>query len=330
VPFHFPSGKDLVKIICHFGRPGESSDCKWKPEGLDRSMEETFRLLKTEFGKTKVENFADRLKGAVSIDAFLEHQYKDFEKIGKAAIAAALLPFERQESLFEDMQKNWYQLLWSRLAADAPFDKFEDNKLRVITFNYDRSLEYYLFTMLEKTYPDKEEHEYVVRMPKIIHVHGQLGCLPWQPGADQKNSVPYDAIKGAYEQKQQHSYSQGHPVDDVIKRYFDCARKRIRVIHDDDEDTDDLKQAREWIKSYQRLYFLGFGYHPNNLHKLQVQKLRPVNSFTKGTIQGLSRERKQDAATLTHYSTWRGWPAAPPTLYDGGNYDFLHDHVDLT
>ena len=171
MPFGFPSGQILVDIICHFLRPGESFDCEWVPSWLSTQMNETVKLLRNTFEWRRIEDFAERLDGEESIDAFLEDKTGDFVDIGKATIAAALLPFEREQALFHDFMarrllkafkgredpvgttKNWYQLLWR--ALEAPFEEFQDNKIHIITFNYDRSLEHYLFTRLKRRYPGK-------------------------------------------------------------------------------------------------------------------------------------------------------------------------------
>ena len=48
----------------------------------------------------------------------------------------------------------WYEYLWRRLQDETGGDleKLMQNKLSVITFNYDRSLEHFLFTAIKATY----------------------------------------------------------------------------------------------------------------------------------------------------------------------------------
>ena len=140
------------------------------------------------FSAGGVAKFCDALllSGTESVDAFLEHR-SDYLGVGKAAIAWALIPYERLRYLFESWtrpsrdQADWYQYLFSRMSSDTPFEKFGENKLSIVTFNYDRSLEMYLVTALENSY-DKRRDEAVNVLAQIpvIHVHGQLGALPWQ------------------------------------------------------------------------------------------------------------------------------------------------------
>ena len=73
---------------------------------------------------------------------------------------------------------DWYEYLSERL--NPSFDEFEHNKLSIVTFNYDRSLEHYLFTSLRKWHRRSVDDciEKFAKLP-IIHVYGQLGKIPY-------------------------------------------------------------------------------------------------------------------------------------------------------
>lgn len=339
IPFGFPSGQTLVDIICHFLHPDGPPDRECVPLWLHRPMGETVARLTATFTRKKITSFAEHLDGEESIDAFLEHQTGDFVDIGKGAIAATLLPFERERAIFYDfatrrleknflgeqhtvgMVNNWYQLLWR--ALDAPFEEFQENKLRIITFNYDRSLEHYLFTRLKRRNPDENVPECTTKMPLIAHIHGRLGYLPWQMPAnmDRSKYVPYDAIA-----REPTRPEEKVELDTKKIEWFDAARTGIKVIHEGSDETDELEQAREWIRQCKRLYFLGFGYHPSNIDRLKIESLNERKHIM-GTIQGLSREREEALKTML-----RGRNSVGHDLsrVDANSYDFLHDQVDLT
>ena len=62
--------------------------------------------------------------------------------------------------------------------------EFGDKSL-IIDFNYDRSLEHYLFTSLRSLHGRSVDEclEKLAKVP-IIHVYGQLGTIPYpQPGS---------------------------------------------------------------------------------------------------------------------------------------------------
>ncbi|MCX5659258.1 MAG: hypothetical protein NTW19_05985 [Planctomycetota bacterium] len=68
-----------------------------------------------------------------SIDAFLQY-HPGFLPIGKIAIAICLIPLESPERLLDT--SDWYTYLYRYMGAE--FDSFgSDNKLTVLTFNYD-------------------------------------------------------------------------------------------------------------------------------------------------------------------------------------------------
>ena len=113
-----------------------------------------------------------------SIDAFLEHRI-EFMDIGKAAIAASLIGFEVPEYIFKYKQDNWLRYTFDRLSTR--FEEFGRNRLSIITFNYDRAAEWFLFTSLLNSYG--KTYDECVEMLKsipVIHLHGRLGYLPWE------------------------------------------------------------------------------------------------------------------------------------------------------
>jgi hypothetical protein len=351
VPFGFPSGQRLVDIIAYYLRNTGciTTNRTFYPGMMETSFEEYIneivKILKIKFQEEKIISFAEHLIGEESIDAFLEHQTDEFLQIGKAAIAATLLPFETKDALdFSFMIKrlessspdpfksekrnvienNWYQVLWQ--ALNASFEKFQDNKIHIITFNYDRSLEQYLYTQLKRRYPDKNDKEYASKICPIVHIHGSLGPLPWQLDSDEskQKAVPYEAMM-----KKSHGPETAHIIKDQKSKWLDIAREKITVIHESQEDTDELKQAREWIlHSCKRLYFLGFGYHPTNIERLKIKSNCNVNMEVRGTAYHLSITRRQYMQELfSNIGLWR--IEKNYNLPDMDIYTFLHDCVSL-
>ncbi|HET8580462.1 MAG TPA: hypothetical protein VFL31_05635 [Nitrospiraceae bacterium] len=101
-PYGFPTGKELIKLI----HEGTRKPSRHLAEEL---IECGFQFdLIQEFGRDL------KLSSLASIDAFLEHR-KKFRDVGKAAIAAVLIPLEKETS-FEEynvQQENspWYDYL---------------------------------------------------------------------------------------------------------------------------------------------------------------------------------------------------------------------------
>ncbi len=297
-PFGFPTGQGLKDLVCE------------KTLRLSGSVQ----LLTTlGFNPDIITRFRTALgnSGRLSVDAFLETR-EDYLDIGKTAIAATLMPFEKTTGLFRDWinkrkrgKGNWYDLLFDALTAAVPFDEFDKNKLSIITFNYDRSIEHYLFTSLQSSYnKNDEECGEKLRKMEIIHVHGSLGPLDWQSRPTGLPSVSYDSGMGP----------------DIIK----LAAQNIKIIHEDTADTPEFTQARNLLLNSTRVFFLGFGYHPANLKRLGIDTLKTRHFNIWGTSLGLSHEREKNIGELIpilkkeHHQ-----------LFKEDVYTFLHEHVSF-
>lgn len=179
-----------------------------------------------------------------SIDAFLEHRGVEFERIGKAAIAGTLIPCEILANL---SRIGWYEYLHSRVIGRI--GDFQRNKLTVVTFNYDRSFEAALFIALQKTYnlTDTAAADYVKVIP-VIHVYGQLGGLP-------------------------HLSDNGRPYDlRVDAKVIEHSIQGIKIVHEGKEDTPEFQLAQEKISKAKVVCCLGFGYHPENVKRLNLSQ----------------------------------------------------------
>jgi hypothetical protein len=230
---------------------------------------EDLPALGIESGKAK--NFISELRASdqLSVDAFLEYR-TEFLDVGKAAIALYLIARENPNALFAE-QRDWYTALLTRMSENAPFERFGENNVGFITFNYDRSLEQYLFTVLAARYGKKPgEVGEVLRKIPFIHVHGQLGYLPWQKcGAGEQRE--YDTERS--------------------KTTIDIGAKGIKVISENIDDSPDFLRARELMGNAKQIFLLGFGYHPKNMERLKIPFAdgRAVH----GTCYGLTEAEKE-------------------------------------
>src|SRR5688572_25502296 len=122
--YGYPTGAGLKhKLIESLDNPG----------GLNK-LQQT--LIKSSFEQGHVQHFHHVLKhtsGFQSVDRLLEHR-ADLVQIGKAAIAWTLNQLENPGKLHGG---GWYPHLFKHLDCGA--DSFHDNRLSVVTFNYDRS-----------------------------------------------------------------------------------------------------------------------------------------------------------------------------------------------
>ena len=164
-PFGFPIGSRLLSLIVgELGQPQTISDL----HGY------------CGFGGQEIARFKAALEnsGQLSVDAFLEHR-DEFLEIGKVSIAIALIRFEQRQTLFGEAKGTWLKYLFGKM--NSSFEKFGENRVSFLTFNYDRTVEEFLFTALFNSY-GRSQDECLAQLKHIpiIHLHGAIGNLPWQ------------------------------------------------------------------------------------------------------------------------------------------------------
>ncbi len=164
IPYGFPTGEELLKDIVKI--------FQYSPTPLGDSLRDCG------FRDDLIKDFVNQLNrsGRKSVDAFLEHR-TEFERIGKAAMIAALIPKEDPAKLFDrSNNEHWYQYLFQQMGSSL--DEVANSKLSVITFNYDRSLEYFLLQALQSSFKLEMKYCFILLQKMlIIHLHGLLGAL---------------------------------------------------------------------------------------------------------------------------------------------------------
>lgn len=258
-PFEYPTGIQLRNLICGQTRKAaiiqalvpvnEKEDESFHAQSVDKFI--------TEFSRS----------GLYSIDFFLEHR-KEFMNIGKMTIASYLLPCEKDERLRES-GNNWYMYLYDRLKSS--FEEFDGNKISFITFNYDRSLEQFLFEALKNQFnkTPQECAEKIKNIP-IIHLYGQLDFLPWQ----NENGLPYLYRKNSFVRLRN-------------------ARDNIKLITEEREveKSQEFQAAYKLIEKAGRIYILGFGFDEINLERLNVSLMK--DKTITATAYALERSRRR-------------------------------------
>jgi hypothetical protein len=243
IPYGYPSGAGLVKEI--FQNIGSN---EW------RLIYDAFGIEESEVNSFRAELLQSQKP---SIDAFLEHR-TEYMKVGKVAIALSLLSKENPDVLldFDIRDKGIYHFLFNSLTTS--WEEFKQNKFTIVTFNYDRSLEHFLFSALKHSYnkSDLDVAEAIQRIP-IIHVHGSLGPLPWQAS----DGIDYYPL-----------FSRGDGPYEFGKR-IKVASENIVIVSEAQPQSKEFDFAHKQIKEAERIYFLGFGYYRTNLERLGLKDL---------------------------------------------------------
>jgi hypothetical protein len=196
---------------------------------------------------------------ADSIDNYLNSHRddKDIEICGKIAIVYSILKSESKSKLFRkdndliafsSIEDTWYVSLFKKLVHNCQLNDFikrlED--ITFITFNYDRSLEWFLFYAIKQYYRiDEDKSAEIINTVKIYHPYGRAGELPFQEGC----CIEYGKLPDA-----QTLYG----LSQFIKTFMegiDVEAKEYQAI------TGSLAVA-------DRVIYLGFAYYTQNMNLL--------------------------------------------------------------
>ncbi|MDR3593828.1 hypothetical protein [Clostridium sp.] len=189
-----------------------------------------------------------------SIDLFLSRN-KSFYVNGKEIITFLLANYEIESKFREDLKDrkyDWYFYLYNILTKDITtpdnISKFIENKISIITFNYDRSFEHFIYESLYNSFISKrDEINNIMNNLKIIHVYGKLAPLPWENGG----GLDYRSNK--------------------IKDYFEDNSKNLIIIYEERQAV--REEITKIITEAKNIYFLGFGYAEENLEAIGLNKM---------------------------------------------------------
>jgi hypothetical protein len=345
----FPLGKrlwqDIYSFVCGQSKGSSKGSARGDSMRIDLDNSKLLaRLLELAVGlglakeqdetnERFVKEFADQLFGAQpeSIDQFLKDR-PEYSLIGRICIVFCISRYEDKNSeyfiptipessldyVFPDF--GWYEYLWHKMTENVDsIEEFKKNRITVITFNYDRSLEFYLFRALKSKF-DKHDAEIadVFKEIEIKHVYGKLAFFYWE-----LNYLCQDSDLSAKDYMMKaNDFSPWEPsvlfriwgevgTHGMDERDFDSNRTvlkeeaRREIVDRFIDAANDIKIYSEVLKEHKsgeyltdlnnakRIYFLGFGYHEQNLMALGMTSTdtdRVLNEGAKifGTAYGMS------------------------------------------
>lgn len=262
-PYGYPLGEELKDLIVRITADGKSV---WKLFGN---------------GEQAVKPFHDAfsMSHLPTIDDFLNSN-REFDIVGRVSIAAALTVFCPPSNFSTDPDQDWYALLWDQLHDGADtIERFRQNRLKVITYNYDRSFERYFIHRFMTAYNVDAGSAGTIFTNTILvyYVHGHL-------------EDDLDVIA---------------PVRDLNRfmniRFLLEVTERIKIIHDPVHLAYTYSYPYQWLREAHGVHILGFGFHETNLKRLdfrsQAEASRRWSPFG-GTGLGLSDETRARASAI--------------------------------
>lgn len=276
-PYGYPVGTALRRQIVR-------NSLMLKPYIIQKIMHESPNLVSgppVDDAHKSVLEFSKKfhLSSLYSIDAFLERN-SQFLEIGKAAIALNLLTCQNAAKLSVDGE--WYQYLFNRVATPW-VQELKNNQLRILTFNYDISLEYFLRIAIQNAYSCEN--------------------LSWERVTSiQQECFPINHLYGSLDDNGKYE------IDGSVEKIHASAQG-IKIISESERasDTPEFQKAHEWISRAEKLVFAGFGFDKSNVERLEI------NKHFKGSDIFASAHGFEDAQ-IAEYIFWpmhKMWGAGP-------------------
>jgi len=244
---------------------------------------ERIKILKgMGFSEEEIEMVRGQLEdgGFDTIDEFLlARKNERLRQLGKIGIAMALIEYENPNK-FKHLSADtcFYRYLFKKMVENTTIENFAENSVSFVTYNYDRSLEFFLWNTLFNRYEVrlKEIEDKIMKKIKIIHVHGKLGDMHWQ------NPTSRD-----YKPQ----------LDDVN---LILASNGIINFDDIGEDHPNYMSARNEIKNADNVVFVGFGFHTLNLSRLVKDNCLDGKKRIIATCWGLGDREKKEIEGVTN------------------------------
>jgi len=204
-------------------------------------------------------------KNGKSLDAFLNQNGRSdiLKKFGKFAIAYYIIGYEakiKNENLY-GFRENWIRYFLEKHLQPVKKDLRDGRvKIKIITFNYDRAIEHFLYYFLRYT-PNPEipgfepakgtdESRSIVDRFAVIHVYSKLADLDWQnPGEETIRFGERNNDKGSLS-----------AASSAIKLIAETGIGRV---------TEETKtQIKKVMAEAEKIYCLGFGFDEDNMRIL--------------------------------------------------------------
>jgi hypothetical protein len=287
--FGMPTGYELARSI------RQAMDVRFK-DGITpvgSGDHQLFAFVRSRFPSSgTLSSAALRIRDGVfhsnSIDDFLDLHRDDPEinLLGKAAIVRCILQAERRSQLWtnpydgpafhpDNVAQTWIVRLMRMLTRGMHAADVEQvfRNLTFISFNYDRSLEYFLSNALVNSFGcSVEAAQKIVDRLTIIHPYGIVAPL-WGSG----RVTPFGS-DGSFDWAAQ--------AGDISTYTEQVADAKL------------VERMRAASADAQQLVFLGFGFHAQNMRLITPEKPGTVVKKVLATAQGMSKSDCQIVESL--------------------------------
>ncbi len=212
------------------------------------------------------------------IDKFLDDNCSepDIVQCGKLAIVRSILLAESESSLFIDpgnatnelnfqaVEKTWYQGFFELLTENCetqPDLERRFSQVAVVCFNYDRCIQHFLLNALVKYYRlDRASAATVLENLEFHHPYGVVGSLPWEVSPNQ--GVEFGETFPPFP-----VYKPDSIPSEFVKKLVKLT-EQIKTFSEGSSAEGGFDRVRELLGTADRLAFLGFAFHRQNVKLL--------------------------------------------------------------
>jgi hypothetical protein len=251
----------------------------------------------------------------LSIDMFLSY-HPELEKVGKDLIAHEIIKYEDNKGVVEE---NWYRFLIDAIISQCkkPEDILISNEnLTIATFNYDLSLEYYLYSRLKKiSFFEKYIDDFLKNL-NIIHIYGQLGCFKWHEEFYKKvhTSEPIIRSDDSYGSSRTDFVVLARGIEIIGLRKWDnnILPKHVKII-------------RKHLFDAVKIYLLGFGFYEENMELVNLNRQMLQSGLKMFYYTNFGNQEKIERKLLkrqTNYKTCGRFIKSINSVYEALSKDF--------
>jgi len=267
LPYGYPTARGLRRDIVNKYEQvlrDTSEFVKYDEEDLEDVIADT---------KTLVDQFES--SNTESIDLFLTRtENKDFVTLGTQLIWRFIVWYELdlgKSNAKIVQEEDWYFEFFNQLTASVTKKellKEIEIKIPFITFNYDRSLENYLFESFRNSFSLNfaQTADVMDKVFAFYHVYGKIMNLHWE------NSEPKTKFKST------------STLHNLI-----YANSNIKLIYNEREKIP--VHIQDLVKKAKRIFILGFGFADVNLNVLNLKEILAPQQLIYGSGIGMHPSR---------------------------------------
>jgi hypothetical protein len=238
-------------------------------------------------------HISDAMTLAMSIDNFIDSHRDDVRiaTCGKLAVVSCVLAAEKKSLLYVDLSKHDSRLNYAavdetwltpffRLVVENCQKTDVEARLRsigIITFNYDRTVEHFLFHALQLYYQETPEWAAtVLRSLDVHHPYGQVGPLPW---VGTQHSIAFGA-------------------EPRVPQLIQLSKQLLTFSEGTSADKSSISTIRHAIAYAKRVAFLGFAFHPLNMELLYGGRERDPAETSRPVLGTALKVSKSDVEVI--------------------------------